>query len=364
MTIVGARPQFIKAAVFSRLVRSEYINTVKEILVHTGQHYDDNMSDIFFREMEIPTPDVNLGIGSGNHGYVTGNMLIGIEQLLFDYKPDIVLVYGDTNSTLAGALAASKLNIPVAHVEAGLRSYMMIMPEEQNRRLTDHLATWLFCPTQTAVNNLEKEGIIHANVNKPTADNKAVILCGDIMYEAMLYYKNKAFEKNSALLNQIPEKFYLLTLHRAENTDNPQRITAIINALNRYDAIPAVFPVHPRTKKIIHALGLHLKKHIHVIDPVGYFEMIMLENKCMFIVTDSGGVQKEAYFFKKPCITLRDSTEWVELIETGWNTLVGADEQKILQALDSMPQYGKDVMLYGDGKTSHYIIQSLLKVYN
>jgi len=364
MTIVGARPQFIKAAVFSRLVRSEYRNFVKDIIVHTGQHYDDNMSDIFFREMEIPTPDVNLGIGSGNHGYVTGNMLIGIEQLLFEYKPDVVLVYGDTNSTLAGALAASKMNIPVAHVEAGLRSYMMIMPEEQNRRLTDHLATWLFCPTQTAVNNLEKEGIINSGGIKPSADNKAVILCGDIMYDAMLYYKAKALEKKSLLLEQIPEKFYLLTLHRAENTDNPQRLTAIINALNKYNTIPAVFPVHPRTKKMIHASGLQLEKHIHVIDPVGYFDMILLENNCSFIVTDSGGVQKEAYFFKKPCITLRDSTEWVELVETGWNTLVGADEQKILHSFDSMPQYGKDVMLYGDGKTSHYIVQSLLNGFN
>jgi len=361
MTIVGARPQFIKAAVFSRLVRSaQYKDKIHETIVHTGQHYDDNMSDVFFREMEIPEPDVNLAIGSGNHGFVTGHMLAGIENLILERKPDMVLVYGDTNSTIAGALAASKLHVPVAHVEAGLRSYMMMMPEEQNRRLTDNLATWLFCPTEIAVNNLKKEGIVHNGLVKPSADNKAVSLSGDIMYDASLYYRKKAIEQGAIKLPTLPGKFALLTIHRAENTDNPARLTAIIKALNAFTDIDFVFPVHPRTKKIISQMGLELKPHIHQINPVGYFEMLALENSCAYIVTDSGGVQKEAYFFNKPCITLRDATEWVELVSHGWNTLVGADKKLILEAMVAMPKYGDHVQLYGDGTTAVRITEALL----
>ncbi|SLM11085.1 UDP-2,3-diacetamido-2,3-dideoxy-D-glucuronate 2-epimerase [uncultured spirochete] len=361
MTIVGARPQFVKAAVFSRQVRARpYADKIRETIVHTGQHYDENMSDIFFREMEIPEPDVNLGIGSGTHGAVTGAMLAGIERLILERKPDLVLVYGDTNSTLAGALAASKLHVPVAHVEAGLRSYMMIMPEEQNRRLADHLATWLFCPTNTAVENLAKEGIVHHGLAHPSADNKAVLQCGDIMYEASRYYRPKAMEQIEARLRALPDRFALLTLHRAENTDDPTRISAIVRALNRFDSIEFVFPVHPRTRKILAQYGLELKSHIHAIEPVGYFEMLALEDKCSFVVTDSGGVQKEAYFFQKPCITLRDATEWRELVEHGWNTLTGADETAILAALASMPKYGDDVTLYGDGTTAARIADALL----
>lgn len=360
MTIVGARPQFVKAAVFSRRVRQpEYAGRIRETLVHTGQHYDENMSDIFFKEMEIPEPDVNLGIGSGGHGAVTGAMLAGIEKLILEKKPDLVLVYGDTNSTLAGALAASKLHVPVAHVEAGLRSYMMLMPEEQNRRLTDHLATWLFCPTDTAVKNLAREGIQDNGGGHPTADRKAVIECGDIMFEASLFYREKARSHHTSIAH-LPAEFALLTLHRAENTDDPARLAAIMQALNTFTDIEFVFPVHPRTRKILRQLGLELASHIHAIEPVGYFDMLVLEDLCSFVVTDSGGVQKEAYFFGKPCITLRDATEWTELVAAGWNTLVGADTTRILKALKQMPQYGLSGALYGDGTTSKIIAETLL----
>lgn len=360
MTIVGARPQFVKAAVFSRRVRlPEYADRIRETIVHTGQHYDENMSDIFFREMEIPEPEINLEIGSGSHGAMTGAMLAGIERLILERAPDLVLVYGDTNSTLAGALAASKLHVPVAHVEAGLRSYMMIMPEEQNRRLTDHLATWLFCPTDTAVENLAREGILHQGGDTPTADQKAVIQCGDIMYEASLFYREKARTYHRGISN-LPPHFALLTIHRAENTDDPARLTAIVQALNHFTDIEFVFPVHPRTRKILQQMGLELASHIHAIEPVGYFDMLVLEDLCSFVVTDSGGVQKEAYFFGKPCITLRDATEWTELVAAGWNTLVGADTTRILKALKQMPQYGLSGALYGDGTTSKIIAETLL----
>jgi UDP-GlcNAc3NAcA epimerase len=360
MTIVGARPQFVKAAVFSRRVRlPEYANRIRETIVHTGQHYDENMSDIFFREMEIPEPDINLGVGSGSHGAMTGAMLAGIEALILECKPDLVLVYGDTNSTLAGALAASKLHVPVAHVEAGLRSYMMIMPEEQNRRLTDHLATWLFCPTDTAVGNLAREGILPQGGSAPTADQKAVIQCGDIMYEASLFYRERARTQRRAI-SKLPAKFALLTIHRAENTDDPARLSAIIEALNHFTDIEFVFPVHPRTRKILQQMGLNLASHIHAIEPVGYFDMLVLEDLCSFVVTDSGGVQKEAYFFGKPCITLRDTTEWAELVAAGWNTLVGADTVRIMKALRQMPQYGQPGALYGDGTTSRIIADTLV----
>jgi len=361
MTIVGARPQFIKAAVFSRRVRtSPYADKIHEVIVHTGQHYDDNMSDVFFREMEIPEPDINIGIGSGNHGAVTGAMLAGIERLILEQQPDILMVYGDTNSTLAGALAASKLHVPIAHVEAGLRSYMMDMPEEQNRRLTDHLATWLFCPTDTAVANLAKEGIDSNNPIQPSSDKKAVVQCGDIMYEAFLYYRKNALEQNKSWLETLPEHFAIITIHRAENTDDQKRLKAIIDALNRFEEIDFIFPVHPRTKKFLVQYGLKTKGHIHTIEPVGYLGMLALEARCSFVVTDSGGVQKEAYFFEKPCITLRDATEWTELVEHGWNTITGADKDKIIRALNSMPKYGDKVSLYGDGATSVRIADTLL----
>lgn len=362
LTVVGARPQFVKAAVLSRKIKSSnYSATYKEILVHTGQHYDDSMSRIFFEEMEIPDPDYNLEVGSGNHGYVTGKMLAGIEELILNYKPDIVLVYGDTNSTLAGALAASKLHVPVAHVEAGLRSYMMMMPEEQNRRLTDHLSTWLFAPTQIAINNLQKEGIEYKQPEKPTADNKAVVLSGDIMYEAFLYYKKKAYEKGGKILQLINKPFILLTLHRAENTDSENNLRSIFAALNEYAEYTIVFPVHPRTRKYLKEYDIDVGKHIIMIEPVGYFEMLCLENECECIITDSGGVQKEAYFACKMCITLRDTTEWLELVDAGWNIVVGTNKQKIIKALDTCraSKMGANIQLYGNGNTSDVILNTL-----
>lgn len=352
LTIIGARPQFIKAAVLSRYIKNNPQLGVRETIVHTGQHYDQNMSDIFFTEMDIPQPDYNLHIGSGSHGKMTGLMLEKIEELLLELKPDIVLVYGDTNSTLAGALAASKLHIPVAHVEAGLRSFMMTMPEEQNRRLTDHLSTWLFCPTDTAVENLKKEGIISTG-GIPSADNKVVCKTGDIMYDASLYYR----QKSGPL--QTPSNFILLTIHRAENTDNPVRLKNIVDAVNSLSEKRFVFPVHPRTKKILAEYGLHFGSHVTLIEPVGYLEMLKYEEACTAALTDSGGVQKEAFFFQKPCITMRDTTEWVELVTSGWNTLTGADTKRIVSSIRNIRTPKDYPQLYGDGHTAEKIIEVL-----
>jgi len=311
-TVVGARPQFIKASVLSRLVRSErYRGRATEFLVHTGQHYDENMSDVFFREMEIPDPDVNLGIGSGTHGRMTGEMLASIETLLLERRPDIVLVYGDTNSTLAGALAAAKLGIPVAHVEAGLRSYNMQMPEEINRLLTDHVSTWLFCPTTNAVENLRREGVPNSLY---TGRQQSVLTVGDVMLDASLHYRARASErslsKRPAARLGLPPRYVLATIHRAENTDKIERLRSIVQGLNAVADTPIVFPIHPRTLKALATAGVALGRHIHAIEPVGYFDMLDLEEACELILTDSGGVQKEAFFFEKPCITLRDETEW------------------------------------------------------
>jgi UDP-GlcNAc3NAcA epimerase len=362
VTVVGARPQFIKAAVLSRKIRDNfYSNYFQEIIIHTGQHYDENMSAIFFKEMEIPIPDYNLDIGSGNHGFVTGKMLQGVEELMVQHNPDLVIVYGDTNSTLAGALAASKLHMPVAHIEAGLRSFMLAMPEEQNRRLTDHLSTWLFAPTPVAIKNLEHEGIKPLQPPDPDIDNKYVTVCGDIMYEAFLYYKEKAYNHGKHILDAIAKPFILLTIHRAENTDNKDKLYAIISALNEFNNITIVFPVHPRTKKIIEKNGINVATHIRLIEPVGYFEMICLENECEFIMTDSGGLQKEAYFADKYCITLRDKTEWTELVDAGYNILVGSNKLKIIDAMQYCFEKKLNAVknLYGDGNTSDIILKIL-----
>lgn len=292
LTVVGARPQFIKAAVLSRYINNNQNLGIKETLVHTGQHYDTNMSDVFFTEMDIPKPEINLHLGSGSHGKMTGEMLKGIEEILLDKKPDLLLVYGDTNSTLAGALAASKLNIPIAHVEAGLRSFMMTMPEEQNRRLTDHLSTWLFCPTSTAIKNLKVEGIEDTKDTTVNADNKRVSITGDIMYDASIYYRSINQKK-------VTDKdFILLTIHRQENTDDLHKLSSIVKAINFINK-KVIFPVHPRTRKLLSQSGLHFKDHVTLIDPVGYFDMISYEESCDFVLTDSGGVQKEAYFLEK-----------------------------------------------------------------
>ena len=356
LTVIGARPQFVKAAVLSRLIRSDkWKDKFEEVLLHTGQHYDENMSEIFFRDMQIPKPDIHLHIGGTTHGAMTGQMLIEIEAALLKEKPDILLVYGDTNSTLAGALAASKLHIPLAHVEAGLRSYNRRMPEEQNRILTDHLATWLFCPTDTAVNNLKTEGI-----------SKGVHQVGDIMYDATLFYqqvlKAEATTNKDRLtdleLHTLPEKFLLATIHRAENTDDLQRLTNIVNAFNAiHDTV--ILPLHPRTKKKLNDAGLLLNHNIKVIEPIGYLEMLALEMRATAIITDSGGVQKEACFMQKPCITLRDETEWVETVTHGWNTLTGADTEKILHAVNNLNFPTTKADLYGDGTTGGKILERL-----
>lgn len=345
-TVIGARPQFIKAAAVSRVLRTQH----QEILVHTGQHYDANMSEIFFEELHIPRPDYNLGIGSGRHGAQTGAILEQVEEVLITEKPDALLVYGDTNSTLAGALAASKLHIPVIHIEAGLRSFNRRMPEEINRVLTDHLSSWLFCPTETAVKNLLAEGIT-AGVHKN----------GDVMYDAFLYNLELAKEKSTILqaVGLTSKAFILCTIHRAENTDDPARLTQILTAISQI-SLPVVLPLHPRTRKIVQELGLNsLLEKVKVIDPVGYLDMITLEAHALKLVTDSGGVQKEAYFAGVPCITMRDETEWVETVEVGWNRLTGADEGKILEAVESFAPPEERPSIFGNGNAAEQFITAL-----
>lgn len=341
ITVIGARPQFIKAAAVSNKLRENH----EEILIHTGQHYDSNMSDIFFEELEIPKPNYNLKIGSGNHGYQTGNMLISLEEIYLKEKPDMVLVYGDTNSTLAGALVASKLLIPVSHVEAGLRSFNKNMPEEQNRILTDHISKYLFVPSETAVNNLKAEGIVEGVYNT-----------GDVMFDAINLFKNKAENKSSILnLLNIDKKNYILsTIHRAENTNDINRLSNIIESLNSSDE-NIILPLHPRTKKFIKDYDLHLSERIKIINPIGYLDMIKLMNNSKKIVTDSGGIQKEAYFLKVPCITMRDETEWVETVNNGWNTLVGCDKEKIKNSILNFNPTTEPINVFGNGNAADII---------
>ncbi|WP_028487993.1 non-hydrolyzing UDP-N-acetylglucosamine 2-epimerase [Thiothrix lacustris] len=340
-TIIGARPQFVKAAVVSRAFR-EHRPDVQETIIHTGQHYDANMSDVFFDELDIPRPDHHLGIGGGTHGQNTGRMLEAIETVLLGDKPDWVLVYGDTDSTLAGALAAAKLHIPVAHVEAGLRSFNRTMPEELNRILTDHVSSLLFTPTDTATRNLANEGITGEKVQQ----------VGDVMYDAALYYRNKA-QRPAGI--QHDSGFILSTIHRAENTDNPERLSNIIGALNEVAAeTPVILPLHPRTRKLL-AQGNYDTRNIALLEPISYLQMVWLLEHCKLVVTDSGGLQKEAYFFGKPCVTTRDETEWVELVDSGWNTLVGANIKRISQAFAVKAQ-SERTELYGSGNTGKLII--------
>lgn len=347
VSVVGARPQFIKCAPVSRALRKHH----EEILVHTGQHYDPEMSDVFFEELDIPKPDYNLGIGSGTQGEQTGKMVIEIEKVLLKEKPDIVLVYGDTNSTLAGALAASKLHIKVAHVEAGLRSFDRAMPEEINRVITDHISNILFCPTDTAVMNLKNEGITEGVYN-----------VGDVMVDALKYNQKIAEEKSTILqdLNLNPEEFLLATVHRASNTDNKKNLSAIVEAFSDVKET-IVFPIHPRTRKCLKEYNLWEKvlKNTKVIPPVGYLDMLKLESNARKILTDSGGVQKEAYMLGVPCITLRDNTEWVETVEEGWNILTGADYKKIKHAIENFE--GTDIRnnVFGDGNASDKISQKM-----
>lgn len=350
LTVIGARPQFIKAATVSRALAQHFPNA-REILVHTGQHYDSNMSDVFFEELDIPRPDYHLGIGGGSHGQNTGRMLEKLDALMSDERPDWVLVYGDTDSTLAGALAASKLHIPVAHVEAGLRSFNRRMPEEINRVMTDHLADLLFVPTHIAQRNLRREGIEGAKVH----------LVGDVMYDAALHYRSRA-RRPQWFGDLGVADFVLCTIHRAENTDDLDRMRGILAGLSQ-SAFPVVLPLHPRTRKQLSQFGLNLPANVRAVDPIGYLEMVWLESRCRLVVTDSGGVQKEAYFHGKPCVTLRDETEWVELVEAGVNALAGADPTRIGSALaraDALPETQRG--LYGEGNSAVDVLRWLTGV--
>ena len=345
LTVIGARPQFIKAATVSRAIAAR--QDITEVIVHTGQHYDANMSDIFFDELSIPRPDHHLGIGGGSHGAMTGRQIEAIERVLLDEKPDMVLVYGDTNSTLAGALAAVKLHIPVAHVEAGLRSFNRRMPEEINRILTDHASDLLFAPTTTAMKNLSNEGLPSDRLH----------LVGDVMYDACLFYGTQARKPAWFDPLSISEGDYVLaTVHRAENTDEPARLAGILQGLAGAER-PVILPVHPRTQKQIESLGLSTPANLHLVPPVGYLEMVWLEQNCALIATDSGGVQKEAYFHGKPCVTLRDETEWVELVELGANRLAGSNADMIGELLRGAEIERGSGGLYGDGNASQKIAE-------
>ncbi len=353
LTIIGARPQFIKAAAVSRAIASA--GNVQEVIVHTGQHFDKNMSDVFFEEMQIPKPQYHLDIHSLSHGAMTGRMMEAIEQIVQAEKPDYTMVYGDTNSTLAGALAAKKLHGKVVHVEAGLRSFNMAMPEEINRILTDRISDVLFCPTDLAVENLRKEGFDHFPCT--------IVQCGDVMEDAASYYAQVAESRSDILakLNMEKDGYILATIHRAENTDDASNLANITNAINQiHQTVPVVVPLHPRTRKLLAQHGLPL--HAITIEPVGYFDMIQLIKNSRLVMTDSGGLQKEAFFFNKYCVTLREQTEWMELVTHGYNQLAGTDMEKIKAAtihfLDK--PFHKKHNFYGGGKASEVIVKTLL----
>ena len=345
VSVIGARPQFIKAGAISRKILEN--TEIEEVLIHTGQHYDSKMSEVFFKELEIPSPKYNLGIGGFSHGAMTGRMIEGIEKILLEEKPNFTLVYGDTDSTLAGALASVKLQIPVIHIEAGLRSFNMQMPEEINRILTDRVSSLLFAPTKRAVENLQREGFENFDCE--------IVCSGDVMYDVALYYKDRAKKPNMV----FPKEFILCTLHRAENTENLQKMKNIFEALNKISSqIPVIMPLHPRTQNKILVNNIQAE-NIYFIEPLGYLEMVWALQNCVMVATDSGGLQKEAYDFKKPCITLREETEWVELLEVGCNCLVGADAEKIYQAFKKMSDINLnfDALLYGNGNASQKILE-------
>lgn len=352
VTIVGARPQFIKAVVLSRELRKKH----KEVLVHTGQHYDNEMSKIFFDELGIPHPDYNLGVGSDTHATQTGKMMMSIEKILLDEKPDLVLVHGDTNSTLAGSLAAVKIHIPVGHVEAGPRMFDKEMAEEVNRVLTDRISSLLFAPTETAVSNLKREGI-----------SEGIYLTGDVMLDSFLHFR-KIAERNSRKVDQLglgAKSYLLATVHRAENTDDEENLKNIVDAFLSVDEV-ILFPVHPRTVKCLRQYGLYDKlrdaPNMRLIDPVGYLDSIMLTTNARKVMTDSGGLQKEAYFSQVPCITLNKTTGWIETMEDGWNTLVGSNKETIIEAVKHFEPKGKQRDVFGDGKAAERIVAILTKL--
>jgi UDP-GlcNAc3NAcA epimerase len=372
ITIIGARPQIIKAAALSRIIHTEFNNSIREEILHTGQHYDHNMSQIFFEEMNIPKPDYQLNINTELQGDQCAQMISGIEKILLAKKPDIVIVYGDTNSTLAAAIVANKLQIPIAHIEAGLRSYNKNMPEELNRIYCDFASTLLFCPTELAIDNLKKENISHSTTSAFNINNKAVYLSGDIMYDNALYY-SKIAENKSEIINQLELKtarYLLCTIHRNYNTDNSERLCSIFNGLSSISKqynIEIILPIHPRTANII-SKNIQLQqllsnnKLLRIIDAVSYFDMIKLQQNSQMILTDSGGLQKEAYFFRKPCIILRSETEWKELLNSGNAIIADANSDLILKAYESFIHNETNISyqpLYGDGNAARFICNIL-----
>ena len=375
ITIIGARPQIIKAAAISRAIRNQFSDRIQEIIVHTGQHYDNSMSQVFIDELGIPQPDYNLNIGSANHGKQTAGMITGIEEILEKEKPDYLVVYGDTNSTLAGAIAASKIHIPIVHIEAGLRSFNKSMPEEINRIVCDHVSTLLFSPTLTGYNNLLREGFLPDNQVPFTADNPAIFHCGDVMYDNSLFFGEIAAKKSSVLKEHklTGKDFILATIHRNNNTDRPERLTAIFSALNSIATnhqIPIILPLHPRTSKL---LDKNLEKNlpeevranpfIQITPPVSFLDMIQLESHCQMIITDSGGVQKEAYFFKKPCVILRPETEWIEIVNAGTGIITDADENRIIESCEYLTKNINKLAyppVFGDGKAAEFICGTML----
>lgn len=346
VSIVGARPQFIKASPLTIALRKQN----DEVLVHTGQHYDHGMSDVFFEDLGIPTPEYHLGVGSGSHGVQTGAILKAVEEVLQKERPDLVIVYGDTNSTLAAALAAAKLHIPVAHVEAGLRSFNRAMPEEINRVMTDHLSTWLFAPSTVSRDNLRREGI-----------ETGVHVVGDIMYDALLLHRESAERRSSVLtrLDLSPRSYYVATIHRAENTDHPDRLHSIFKAFQAVRR-PVILPLHPRTKRKLNEYVVQVGSNVRCVDPLGYLDMVRLQEHAACVLTDSGGVQKEAYYLRIPCVTFRTETEWVETVTAGWNIVCGSDTEAIVNAVDKMERcHAPHRSLYGDGRTTERIVEAL-----
>ena len=376
ITNIGARPQIIKAAALRRAIKEHGADRIHEIIVHTGQHYDNNMSQVFFEELDIPQPDYNLHVGSASHGVQTARMIEGIEKILLDERPDCIVLYGDTNSTLAGAVAASKIHIPVVHIEAGLRSFNKKMPEEINRIVCDHCSTLLFTPTQTGLDNLIKEGFPADNKGPFSIDNPKVYHCGDIMYDNSLYFSKIADQKTNILkrLGLEGKPYVLATLHRDNNTDDQARLDAILEAfLELSNDIDIILPLHPRTRKRIEQLvdqeqtsQLTRNSHIKLIEPVSFLEMIQLEKQARLVMTDSGGVQKESYFFKKPCVILRPETEWVEIVKTGAATLVDIDRKKILDTSRHYLQHPPTDFpaIFGDGHAAEFILQKMLATFN
>lgn len=374
ITIIGARPQIIKSAAISRAVRNHFSSELQEIIVHTGQHYDQNMSAVFFDELNIPRPDYNLDVGSGNHGAQTAKMLSGIEDIIFKENPDLIIVYGDTNSTVAGGLAASKLYIPIVHIEAGLRSFNKRMPEEINRILCDHVSTLLFSPTKKGLENLAREGFDKDAKAPHNLDNPKIYHCGDIMYDNSIYFSEISDEKSTLLKDLgVDYPFILSTVHRNDNTDDPKRLSAIFESLIEIGTthqLPIILPLHPRTKKMMEIhLSDELKKeietsnYIKIIPPVSFLDVIALEKHADFVITDSGGVQKEAFFFKKPCIILRPETEWIEIVENGNAICCDADKDRINSAFNQL--YNNKTLtyppLFGDGHAAEFICAEIIK---